>query len=118
MDMGVYTENSVSTSDNMGRRFENLVFLQLRRKFSQIFYYHDKGECDFIAMEKNTVIVAIQVCLSVNDENFDRELNGLMEAMLNLDLNEGQIITLNQSDMFEKNGKIIRIVPAHEFLKN
>lgn len=118
MDMGVYTENSVSTSDNMGRRFENLIFLQLRRKFSQIFYYHDKGECDFIAMEKNTVIGAIQVCLSVNDENFDRELNGLMEAMLNLNLNEGQIITLNQSDMFEKNGKIIRIVPAREFLKN
>jgi Predicted ATPase (AAA+ superfamily) len=46
MDMGLYTENSVSTSDNMGRRLENLIFLHLRRKYKQVFYYKDRGECD------------------------------------------------------------------------
>ena len=56
MDMGLYTENSISISDNMGRRLENLIFLHLRRKYKHIFYYKDKGECDFITMEKNTVI--------------------------------------------------------------
>ena len=52
MDMGLYTENSVTTSENTGRRLENLIFLHLRKKYKQIFYYKDRGECDFIAMEK------------------------------------------------------------------
>ena len=37
MDMGLYTENSISISDNMGRRLENLIFLHLRRKYKHIF---------------------------------------------------------------------------------
>jgi len=115
MDMGLYTENSVSTSDNMGRRLENLIFLYLRRKYKHIFYYKDKGECDFIAMEKNAVKEVIQVCLTVNDENFDREYNGLLGAMQNLGLKEGSIITLNQSDTFEKGGMIIKMIPVCDF---
>lgn len=116
MDMGIYTENSVSTSDNMGRRLENLVFLHLRRKYRYIFYYKDRGECDFVAMEKSAVKEAIQVCLHINDENFDREYNGLLEAMQNLGLTEGSIVTLNQSDTFEKEGKIIKMIPVHLFV--
>lgn len=116
MDMGLYTENSISTSENMGRRFENLIYLNLRRLYKQIFYYRDRGECDFITMEKNSVKGAVQVCLTINDNNFQREYNGLLEAMQNLGLNEGTIVTLNQSDTFEKDGRVIRIVPAEEFL--
>lgn len=115
MDMGLYTENSVSTTDNIGRRLENLIFLHLRRKYKHIFYYKDKGECDFIVMEKNTVKQAIQVCLNINDENFDREYNGLLGAMQNLGLNEGYIITLNQSDVFEKDDMVIKMIPASDF---
>lgn len=115
MDMGLYTENSVSTSDNIGRRLENLIFLHLRRKYKHIFYYKDKGECDFIAMEKSAVKEAIQVCLTVNDENFDREYNGLLGAMQNLGLKEGCIVTLNQSDQFEIDDMTIKMVPAYEF---
>lgn len=117
MDMGLYTENSVSTSDNIGRRLENLIFLHLRRNYKHLFYYKDRGECDFVAMEKNTVKEAVQVCLTVTDENFDREYKGLLEAMQNLGLKEGSIITLNQNDLFEKDGMAIKMIPAHEFLK-
>lgn len=117
MDMGIYTETSVSTSDNTGRRLENLIFLYLRRKYKHIFYHKDKGECDFIVMEKNVVQEAIQVCLTVDDENFDREYNGLLEAMQNLGVKEGSIITLNQSDIFERDGMVIKMTPASEFLE-
>lgn len=115
-DMGLYTENSISTSDNMGRRLENLVFLHLRRKYKHIYYYKDRGECDFIAMEKNTVKEAIQVCLTITNENFDREYNGLLEAVQNLGLKQGTIVTLNQSDRFEKDDIIIRMIPAASLL--
>lgn len=116
MDLGFYTENSVSTSENMGRRLENLIYLQLRRIYKQIFYYKERGECDFIVMEKNEVKAAIQVCLTLNDENFEREYRSLTEAMQNLNLKEGLIITLNQKDHFENNDMVIKVIPAYEFL--
>ena len=115
-DMGLYTENALSTSDNMGRHLENLVFLHLRRRYKHIFYYKDRGECDFIAIEKNTVKEAIQVCLTITNENFDREYNGLLEAVQNLGLKQGTIVTLNQSDTFEKDGIIIRMISAASLL--
>lgn len=118
MDMGLYTESTVSTCENLGHRLENLVFLHLRRKYQQIFYYKDRGECDFVVMEKNAVKEAIQVCLTINDENFDREYTGLLEAMKNLGLKESCIVTLNQSDLFETaDGMVIKMLPAHEFLE-
>jgi hypothetical protein len=116
MDMGLYTENSISTSDNMGRRFENLIFLHLRRNYNHIFYYKNRGECDFIILEKNVVTHAIQVCLTVNDENFDREYNGLSDAMKQLGLKEGTIVTLDQSDRFEKDDLVVTMVPVYEFI--
>lgn len=116
MDMGLYTENSVCTSDNLGRRFENLIFLHLRQTHKNIFYYKDRGECDFIIMEKNAVKSTIQVCMTINDENFEREYNGLSEAMKQLGLNEGTIVTLDQTDTFEKDNQVIKMVPANVFL--
>ena len=116
MDTGIYTENSISTSDNMGRRLENLIFIHLRRRYKNIFYYKGRGECDFITMERNSAKEAVQVCLNINDENFDRECDGLLEAMQNIGLKEGSIVTFNQSDTFEKAGMVIKMIPAHEFL--
>lgn len=116
LDMGIYSEVSVTTSDNSGRRLENLIFLHLRRKYNQIFYYKNKGECDFVTMERGKLTVAIQVCLTVNDENFNWELSGVVEAMNDLKISTGYIITKDQSDIFEKDGLIIKMIPAHEFL--
>jgi predicted AAA+ superfamily ATPase len=117
MDMGLYSENAISTSDNMGRRLENLIFLHLRRKYKHIFYYKGRGECDFVTMEKNAVRDAIQVCLNINNENFDREYLGLIEAMQALNMKEGSIVTLDQSDTFENDGMTVNMIPARVFLE-
>ncbi len=116
MDPGIYTENSLSTSENIGRRLENLVYLHLRRRYKHIFYYRNNGECDFITLEKNAVREAVQVCLAINDDNFNREYNGLSEAMHDLGIKAGYIVTLNQTDVFENKGVTIRMIPAHIFL--
>lgn len=116
MDTGLYTENSLSTSENLGRRLENLVFLHLRRRYQHVFYYRNNGECDFITLEKNVVKEAVQVCLAVNEDNFKREYNGLTEAMHNLGINNGCIVTLNQNDTFVENDLKIRMIPVDEYL--
>ena len=54
--------------------------------------------------------------IGLYNENFDREYNGLLEAVQNLGLKQGTIVTLNQSDTFEKDGIIIRMMPAASLL--
>ncbi len=117
MDLGIYTENAISLSENTGRRFENLIFLHLRRRHKQLFYYKGKGECDFVVMEKEKIVSAIQVCYTINDENFQREYHGLVGAMRAFGLSEGVIVTFNQNDLFEQDGMTVKMIPANEFLK-
>ena len=115
IDLGLYTQNALSTSENSGRRLENLVFLYLRRRYKQIFYFQSKGECDFVVLEKNAITKVLQVCLTITSDNFEREYNGLKEAMQSFNLPYGQIVTLNQSDKFTENGLTIELVPANVF---
>lgn len=65
---------------------------------------------------KGHVEQIIQVCYAINDENFDREYNGLIEALRFFEVNQGIIVTMNQKDYFEKDGLIVDLIPAFEFL--
>ncbi|MFD2962473.1 MULTISPECIES: ATP-binding protein [Olivibacter] len=105
-----------SFTENLGRKLENLIYQQLRRKYKEIYYFTDKGECDFLAFIKGKIHKAIQVCYQIDDLNFDREYNGLLEALRFFKLQEGLIITLDQKDVFEQDGFIIKMIPAYEYL--
>jgi predicted AAA+ superfamily ATPase len=116
IDTGMITVNSGSFTDDDGRKLENLVYLHLRRKYREIYYYSEKGECDFVVFDKGTAVHGVQVCFDLNADNLDREVNGLEAAMKELKLREGKIITFNQKDRFERDGRVIKVVPCHEFL--
>jgi len=116
IDTGLVNVNTISFTEDKGRKFENLIFLHLRRSFSDIYYFSEKGECDFVVFENETIREVVQVCYDLNRDNLKRELNGLFEALDFFNLKEGTIVTLNQSDSFKENGRIAKVVPAHEFL--
>ena len=79
-------------------------------------YYQNTNECDFVRKEKEKMMQAIQVCFDLNDDNQEREINGLMEAMKEFKLKEGVIVTYNQEDEFDIDGKKIKIVPAWKWI--
>lgn len=116
MDIGLIKAASISFTEDIGQRFENLIYLHLRRKYKEIYYYQDKGECDFVVFEKGKAKSAIQVCYKITNENFDREYNGLVKAMQTFNLTEGTIVTLNSKDIFEKDGLRVNVIPAHIYL--
>jgi len=60
----------------------------------------------------------VQVCYQIEDTNFEREYNGLLEAMRFFKLAEGVIITSEQKDSFEKDGHKVELIPAYEYLVN
>lgn len=118
IDTGLICENSTSFSKDRGRKFENLVFLHLRQNFKEIYYFNEKGECDFVVFEKGNFREAIQVCMQLTPDNLERELNGLFEALEFFNQTHGTLVTWNEKDTYEKNGKKISIVPAHEFFNS
>lgn len=118
IDLGLFTHNSIVFTDELGRRLENTVYLHLRRKYKEIYYFNEKKECDFIAIEKGKPAEILQVCYEINSDNMKREFEGLLDALQFFNQEKGKIITFNQKDIFEKDGKIIELIPANEFLMN
>lgn len=116
IDTGLARVNSLSFSDDKGRKLENLVFLELRRRYRHIYYHAAKYECDFIASQTGQPDFAFQVCQEIHSDNIDRELNGLIEAMDEYNIKKAMIITSNQEDYLEKEGKKIPVIPAWKWL--
>jgi uncharacterized protein len=118
VDNGLVNANSLSFSKDKGRLLENVVFIHLRRIYSSIFYFKEKGECDFVVFKSDQSVILFQVCLEVHGENKDREINGLLEAMDYFKVSEGTIVSFNQTDSLKINSKKINIISAHIFLNS
>jgi predicted AAA+ superfamily ATPase len=115
IDTGIINTVSTAFTEDQGRKFENLIYLHLRRRYTEIYYFSEKGECDFVIFKRSVFQQAIQVCYVLNQDNLNRELQGILEALEFFGAERGQLITLNQSDRFEMNGKIVEVIPAHLF---
>jgi len=69
-----------------------MVFVGLKRRGKEVYYFKGKGECDFLIRDGINITGAIQVCTALTDkEILDREVKGLLEAMNNYNLDEGLI---------------------------
>jgi len=110
-DTSFFRTVAFNFSENKGKRLENLVFLQLLRQGKEIYYHHDKKECDFVVKEGLKVISAIQVSYELSDPRTrKREIDGLLEAMRKYKLQEGLILTLEGSGELKEKGITIRPV--------
>jgi uncharacterized protein len=77
IDPGMAEVISNTMTEDAGRKLENLVFLHLRRKYKELYYYDDKGECDFVVMSRGKVAELIQVCYELTPDNLEREVMGV-----------------------------------------
>jgi len=117
IDIGLNNATEFRFSDDIGKSLENAVFLELKRKEFDIYYYRtSKSECDFLVFDKNTISDVIQVTFDMSDENTkSREIKGLIEACKNFDLKSGTIITFDSEDELIENGIKIKIIPFYKW---
>jgi len=115
IDNALSKQLGFSFSENKGKLLENQVFLKLKRRDCELFYFQEKNECDFIVREKNKIKQAIQICYELNEENKERELNGLIEAIKEFKLKEGIIITMNDEKTIKTDNIVIKIIPAYKW---
>jgi uncharacterized protein len=112
-DTGFRRANSPQAAPDRGHRLENLIFLALRRRGSNICYAGEKDswECDFV-----TDAAVIQVCAELTPYNQDREVGGLLRACRLPGKRRPLILTLNQHDTIREQDTTIRVRPAWEWL--
>lgn len=104
---------------NSGHFLENLVFAALRRLSPDIFYYRTKTgrEVDFIVFQRGMPRRLVQVCESLaGGPTRKRELDALGEAMAELGLKEGTIVTRNESESIATESGVIKVVPVWRFV--
>ena len=106
-------------SENIGHIYENLVFIELRRRNKEIFYWKSKKnqEVDFVIKRGLKIEEAIQVCFSLAEKKVrDREIKGLLAAENELNVNNLVIITDDEEGEKEIEGTTINIIPLWKWL--
>jgi uncharacterized protein len=108
-------------SEDNGRVLENIVFLELKRRGHEIYFHKNKYECDFLTRQGIKITNALQVSLSIASvDTKQRELQGLLEALEQYDLQFGYLLTENESgeEKITHHGKtyLIHIIPVWQWL--
>jgi len=116
IDNGLSGINSASFSEDKGKMLENMVLMHLRKRYKNIFYFRENRECDFVIKEGTKIKEVIQVCYDLNNDNQEREINGLMGALEKFNLNKGLILTYKQEDELKIKNKKIKVLPVWKWL--
>jgi hypothetical protein len=119
VDHALVTSVSSGILVNSGHLLENLVFTALRRLHPKIYYYKTKTgrEVDFIVPLRKRVRMLIQVCESLAEpQTRKREIAALAEAMTELNLKSGTIVTRGEDEQIDAGGGAINVVPIWRFL--
>ena len=119
VDHAMVTSVSSGILVNSGHLLENLVFTALRRIHPNIYYYKTKTgrEVDFIVPMRGRPKMLVQVCESLAEpQTRKRETTALSEAMAELGLKTGTIVTRNEDERLEVGAGNIEVVPAWRFL--
>jgi uncharacterized protein len=101
-------------SPDKSRLLENLVFNFLNRKHEEIHYYRSKNqkEVDFYVTDPGSETL-VQVCYHFElHDTRTREINALVTAMQELNLDTGYVYTLNASEEVHVDGKTVKVLPV------
>lgn len=121
IDSGLAGSVSFRFSDDTGRHLENAVFLELKRRGKELFYYRTENgnEVDFVCREGRKITDVIQVAKELRDEKTKgRELKALFRAMDETEVKSGTIVTYEDEEEIKENSKVVTIMPAYKFFMN
>ena len=119
IDTGLSNQVSFNISQKIGQNLENIVFLELIKKYKNIYYHKTTNalEIDFLIKQENCFEL-IQVSANLSDKKtLNRELRVFAQAKkeLNSDI-KAKIITLDENKTISYKGIEVEIVNIFEFL--
>ncbi len=117
VDNGLINVFAHKTSEDMGRLMENLVFMDLRRRYREnegIFYYTTRGnrEVDFLIREGGRIKQLIEVTYDLDDEHIRKMFTALEE----LRAKNGVIVTWDTIDTIRQGNREVNVIPLWRWL--
>lgn len=119
IDTGMAGAVGFSFSENLGHLLENQVYLELKRRGHELYYYKTGNglEVDFACCTGGKITQLIQVVQTMGDEGTrHRELRSMIKALNETGLERGEIITYEEEEDLSLDGKKIRLIPAFKYL--
>lgn len=118
VDNAIIKRIGFNATENNGVFLENLVFIELKRRGWDVYYYADKKECDFIVRKGLHISDAYQATLKMDSpQTREREIAGVREAMQAYSLSKGYILTFEGKETINfDDGTIVEVVPVWEWI--
>lgn len=118
IDNGLRTVSLVSGREDWGRLAENVVYIELRRRGKEIYYFKEQKEVDFVITELGKPVEIIQVAYSNLDlsETKEREVSALIECLKSFGMKEGKILTSTYEHEEKIQGFKIKYIPLYAWL--
>lgn len=114
-DNGYMNAISFKFSNDYWKLLENAVFVELYRKYQDsIYFLKNWSETDFIVNKKEAKIY--QVCYDLNNDNYEREIKGCIDAMEKFYVDKAFMITYGKEEIVEKNWKTIIFIPFYKWV--
>lgn len=119
LDNGLANAIAFRFSQDREKFLENLVFVELKRRGEEVYYYKTKSnlEVDFLLRKGRTAKQVIQVAQKLSDiKTREREIKSLISALKELKLKQGLILTEDTEEEIEQEGKKIIVQPVYKWL--
>jgi len=118
IDNGIRNKVALMFSNDKGRFLENLVFIELKRRKKEIYFYKTAKnlEIDFLYQE-NKQYYLIQVSYGLEDiKTRQREIKAIVDAASELPCTNNLILTYDEEDTIIEKGVEITILPVWRWL--
>jgi predicted AAA+ superfamily ATPase len=119
IDTGMAGAVGFSFSENRGHLLENQIYLELKRRGHELYYYKTSTglEVDFACCTGGKITRLFQVALDLGDDKTrNREVRSLLKALDEAGLERGDIVTYEEEGELTVDGKTISLTPAFRFL--
>ena len=117
IDNGLRNAISFRTGQDKGRMLENLIFIELKRRGIEFWFYktNTNQEVDFLWFDNKLRLM--QVCYDLTDPStLKREISALETAMKELSVKSSLILSYNEKRDVVTNTGTISVVPVMEWL--
>jgi len=118
IDIGMINAVTSQLSPNWGKVMENLVFLELKRRNHEVYFFEDlNSEVDFVLKDGLQITQLIQVCFNIESpETKKREIAGLVKAADKLKSDNLTVVTWDYEAEEKFRRKKIKFTPLWKWL--
>lgn len=115
VDNGFKKLFTIALGNDYSKLYENLAFLHLRRKSSEVYYFKQRQEVDLYLKDEKHYLVNVAYDIEA-EKTLQREIKALLEGMTYFKLDSACLVTAHRDETLIIDGKKIVMIPMWKWL--